>query len=63
VLEEQIMLRVLAWMGLYVGAPSVGTYLSAAYLSFVDHFLVLFVISVTGLLIAILPRLAERAPS
>jgi hypothetical protein len=53
------MLRVLAWMGLYVGAPSVGTYLSAAYFSFVDHFLVFFAVSVGALLIAIVPRLAD----
>jgi hypothetical protein len=57
------MLRVFAWMGLYVGAPSIGSYLSAAYLSFVDHFLVFFVISVSALLVATLPRLAERSRS
>lgn len=57
------MLRALAWMGLYVGAPSVGSYLSAAYFSFVDHFLVFFVVSVSALLIATLPRLAERSRS
>ena len=56
------MLRVLGWFGLYVGAPSVATLLSSQYLSYVDHFVMLFLVSMIALVIAILPRLQDDAP-
>ena len=55
------MLRVLGWFGLYVGAPSMATWLSLLYLPFVDHFVMLFLVSVTALVVAILPRLQDDA--
>jgi hypothetical protein len=54
-----MMIKALIWMGMVVGIPSVATWLTSAYLSFADQFLVFFFFSVCALLIGILPRLAE----
>ena len=55
------MLRVLGGFGLYVGAPSMATWFSLLYLPFVEHFDVLFLVSVAALVVAILPRLQAGA--
>jgi hypothetical protein len=56
------MLRAVMWLGLYVGVPSVATYVTSVWLLFVDHFLVFFVFAVAVLLVAIVPRLLDAQP-
>lgn len=53
------MLKAMAWLGLFVGTPSVAAYTSSVYLKFVDSFLILFVFSAAALVMAILPCLIE----
>jgi Na+/H+ antiporter NhaD/arsenite permease-like protein len=55
------MLRVLGWLGLYVGAPTAATWWSAVNLSFVDHFVMFFLVSMAALVVAIVPRLSGSA--
>lgn len=52
------MLRVLAWMGLYVGTPSAATW-GMAFIT--EPFVVLFALSAFTLLLAVLPYLGEPA--
>lgn len=53
------MVKVLVWLGLFVGTPSVGAYAGSMYFKFVDPFLVLFLFSAAALVVAILPCLIE----
>lgn len=53
------MLKVMVWLGLFVGTPSAAAVAGSVYLRFVDHFLVLFVFSALALVLAILPCLIE----
>lgn len=53
------MVKVIAWLGLFVGTPSAAAYASSAYFMFVDPFLVLFAFSAAALVVAILPCLIE----
>ncbi len=53
------MVKVMLWLGLFVGTPSAGAYISSTYFKFVDPFLVLFAFSVAALVVAILPCLIE----
>lgn len=52
------MLRVLAWMGLYVGTPSAATW---GIITFSDLSLVFFALSIFVLLLAVFPHLGETA--
>jgi len=56
VIEEEFMFKLLAWLGIYVGTPSVATYVT---LSYQDHFVVFFVLVVGTFLLAILPLLGN----
>lgn len=53
------MVKVLVWLGLFVGTPSAGVYAGSVYFRFVDPFLVLFLFSAAALVVAILPCLIE----
>jgi hypothetical protein len=53
------MVKVLVWLGLFVGTPSAGVYAGSVYFKFVDPFLVLFLFSAVALVVAILPCLIE----
>lgn len=55
------MLKAMAWLGLFVGTPTVAAWGSTLYLKFVDPFLVLFVFSAAALVVAILPCLMAAA--
>ena len=48
------MFKFIAWLGIYVGSPSVATYVT---LSYQDHFVVFFALFVGVGLLAILPLL------
>jgi len=50
------MLKLMAWLGTYVGTPSVATYVT---LSYQDHFVVFFALFVGVGLLAILPLLGN----
>lgn len=50
------MFKIMAWLGIYVGTPSVTTYLT---LSFQDHFIVFFAFFVGAVLLAVLPLLGN----
>jgi hypothetical protein len=50
------MFKTMAWLSLYVGTPSVATYLT---LSYQDHFIVLFALLVGVVLLAVLPLLVD----
>lgn len=52
------MLRVPAWIGLYVGTPSAATW---GIVSFTDLSVALFALSIFTLLLAVLPHLGETA--
>ncbi len=51
-----LMFKLMAWLGIYVGTPSVATYVT---LSYQDHFVVFFVLFVGVVLLAILPLLGN----
>lgn len=53
------MVKVMMWLGLFVGTPSAATYAGSAYFRSVDPFLVLFAFSAVALVVAILPCLIE----
>lgn len=57
-IEVVSMFKIMAWLGIYVGTPSVATYLT---LSFQDHFIVFFAFFVGVVLLAILPLLGNTA--
>jgi len=56
--EGVFMFKVMAWLGMYVGTPSVATY---ATLSYQDHFVVFFALFVGAVLLAMLPLLGRPA--
>lgn len=51
------MFKLMAWLGIYVGAPSAVTYVT---LSYQDHFVVIFVLVTGTVLLAILPLLGNK---
>jgi hypothetical protein len=55
-IEAAFMFKLMAWLGIYVGTPSVATY---ATLSYQDHFVVFFALFVGVGLLAILPLLGN----
>jgi len=55
-LEAVFMFKLMAWLGFYVGAPSMATY---ATLSYQDHFVVFFALFVGAVLLAVLPSLGN----
>ncbi|MBS1246255.1 MAG: hypothetical protein H6R47_454 [Proteobacteria bacterium] len=50
------MFKIMAWLGIYVGTPSVATYMT---LSFQDNFIVFFAFFVGAVLLAIFPLLGN----
>jgi hypothetical protein len=56
------MIRVLGWIGLYMGTPSMATWVAAVYVPVLDHSVTFFFVSVLALLVAILPRLNSALP-
>jgi|GEM_PF-3630712 len=50
------MFKLMAWLGFYVGTPSMATY---ATLSYQDHFVVFFALFVGAVLLAVLPLLGS----
>jgi hypothetical protein len=55
--EVIFMFKLMAWLGIYVGAPSAVTYVT---LSYQDHFVVIFVLVTGTVLLAILPLLGNQ---
>ena len=55
-IEAALMFKLVAWLGVYVGTPSVATYVT---LSYQDHFVVFFALFVGVGLLAILPLLGN----
>jgi len=55
-LEVVLMFKIMAWLGIYVGTPSVATYMT---LSFQDNFIVFFAFFVGAVLLAIFPLLGN----
>ena len=52
------MFKLMAWLGIFVGTPSVAAYESLAYQ---DHFVVFFVLGIGTILLAVLPLLGDPA--
>ncbi|OGI43802.1 MAG: hypothetical protein A2637_02000 [Candidatus Muproteobacteria bacterium RIFCSPHIGHO2_01_FULL_65_16] len=50
----------LKW-GLWLGTPSLITFLASTYSSLLDNIVFIFILSVAALLVAILPLIYERA--
>ncbi len=46
---------------LWLGTPSMITYLASAYSQFMENILFIFVLSVVAMLVAILPQIGEKA--
>ncbi len=47
-------------IGLWIGIPSLITFLASTYSSLADNIVFIFALSVAALLVAILPRLINR---
>ena len=50
----------LKW-SLILGVPSLATYLASSYSKFLDNIVFIFALSVAALLVAIIPRLSDKA--
>jgi len=46
---------------LWLGTPSMITYLASVYSQFLENILFIFVLSVAAMLVAILPQIGEKA--
>lgn len=50
-------------LGLWIGTPSLITFLASSYSALLENIVFIFMLSVMALLVAIVPRLSDKAVS